>query len=155
MYLFCISPSLWTLKGGGIPIGNCGSLLLAFIPHARTKHEYRLARCLEDTQQSTNGDQSREIMTSSMQRQHRSPETHIDPEILSNRHPLYHPVGRILNYQHSDVDTRREPGVLLSLQVRLLADAHDRGKGHGAFVEGLQEVGNDHDYQDAAVDEGA
>lgn len=38
------------------------------------------------------------------------------------------------------------------LQQRdVVSDAHDAGEGHGSLVEGLQEVGEDHDGQDPPV----
>ena len=42
---------------------------------------------------------------------------------------------------------------LLPDQVGVVDDAHDRRKAHGALVDGLQEVGRDHDGEDALVDQ--
>lgn len=54
-----------------------------------------------------------------------------------------HSVDRVFDDENRDVDTSRQPGVLLTLEVGVLADAHDAGKGHGALIERLEEVGDD------------
>ena len=38
------------------------------------------------------------------------------------------------------------------LQMSIGLDAHNRGKTHGTLIQGLKEVGKDHDDQDTAVD---
>ena len=59
----------------------------------------------------------------------------------------------VLDEQNGDVDARRQPAVLLALEVEVLRQVHDGGEGQGAFVESLQEVGEDHNAEDAVVDE--
>ena len=54
-----------------------------------------------------------------------------------------HSIDRVFDDENRDVDTSRQPGVLLTLEVGVLADAHDAGKGHGPLIEGLEEIGDD------------
>lgn len=51
-----------------------------------------------------------------------------------------HSVDRVFDYENRNVDTSRQPGVLLALQVGVLADAHNACKGHSTLIEGLEEV---------------
>lgn len=54
-----------------------------------------------------------------------------------------HSVDWVFDYENRNVDTSRQPGVLLALQVGVLADAHDAGERHSTLIEGLEEIGDD------------
>jgi hypothetical protein len=102
------------LSGGfNVPICNCSCLLLSLIPHGRQHDENRLATGLEDTQQGTDGDQSSEVVASSVKGQNSTPQANVDTQVLANRDSLDNPIGRVFDCEDSDVNTGCQPGVLI------------------------------------------
>lgn len=80
-----------------------------------------------------------------MTTKNRSPKNNVDTKVLRNWHPLDDPVGRVLDNQNSNVNTRRQPRVLLPDEIGVFPDSHDSGERECSFVESLEKVREDHD----------
>ena len=117
-----------------------------YSPHARHDEESRLAHCFKGTEKSADNDQVRESRAGSVQSQNRPPDHDADAEEFSNGNTLDGVVDRVFHDQDGNVDTGSQPREQLSAhEVEVLLKTHDAREGHGALVEGLQEVGEDHD----------
>ena len=113
-----------------------------------------MAHGLKSSKERANDDEVGERRASSMQGQNRSPDHDANAQELANGYTLDRPVDGVFNDQDGDVDASGEPREQLRAnQVEILLETHDRCERHGALVEGLEEVGEDHDCEYAFVDQ--
>ena len=84
-------------------------LLCALVPDGTHDKESRLADGLEDTEQGSDGNKSREGEADSVQAQNGGPGQNVESKVLGNRHTLDDPVSWVFDDKYSKVDTGRQP----------------------------------------------
>lgn len=106
------SPGRPGVHNSNLPPGNTVSLFLTSIPHGRDDNKRRLAYGLEETEQSSDGNEASEVFAGSVAGENGAPCDDTEREVLRYGHAGDEPVLRVFDDEDRDVDTGREPAEL-------------------------------------------
>ena len=88
-----------------VPVGNDLSLFRALVPDRTHDEESGLADSLENTKQSSDGNERRECEADRVQAQDGRPGQNVVTKVLGDWHTLNDPVGRVFDDEYSKVNT--------------------------------------------------